>query len=612
MTDYLVAISIGPVQSLIEAGRRAQDLWCGSWLLSEVARAVALKLHQTQNSCLIFPNPEHPEVELLSQSSDELKANIANVIRAVISADCKEELQNKLENAKGAAFDRLFGIFTEVLTKDELQNAGIDRARWQQQQNDVLEIFSAWVSLDNHQYNAASIRLGQLLHARKLSRNFEPMKDSMAALHKSTLDGANNTVTNKLTARDAAKKLHISDQELQLKRRFLGLTNEEELDALGVVKRRAGNLEQFTPFSRIVAHGWLNSLSDEQRAGLKVAYQPLLDSGHVTQVKGNDGIYADFPFDGEYLFLSRLTQADIEHDLKDKLQKQLAAIKSSPVPYGVLLKADGDRMGDLLSKAEGKQQSKAISKALHEFATSVRKTLQDHGGHAIYAGGDDVLAFVPLAQAMTCAKQLADDFKEKMKVIAAELKLSEAFYPTLSVGLAIGHFVQPMRQLRARAIAAEKHAKGNKEHKPRNALAIHLGIRSGHEITWRCRWDDETLNALTDFTHAFAQGWMPTRIMQEVRDMAVHLKWTTGQEELAGIRASELERMLARAEFNVSVEESGNTPEQIKGSKKAARDKLKSQLRAQASRYSLDELANLLILARWLSAKTTADIGGEE
>jgi len=613
MTDYLVAISIGPVQSLIEAGRRAQDLWCGSWLLSEVARAVALKLHQTQNSCLIFPNPEHPEVELLSQSSDELKANIANVIRAVISADCKEELQNKLENAKGAAFDRLFGIFTEVLTKDELQNAGIDRARWQQQQNDVLEIFSAWVSLDNHQYNAASIRLGQLLHARKLSRNFEPMKDSMAALHKSTLDGANNTVTNKLTAWDAAKKLHISDQELQLKRRFLGLTNEEELDALGVVKRRAGNLEQFTPFSRIVAHGWLNSLSDEQRAGLKVAYQPLLDSGHVTQVKGNDGIYADFPFDGEYLFLSRLTQADIEHDLKDKLQKQLAAIKSSPVPYGVLLKADGDRMGDLLSKAEGKQQSKAISKALHEFATSVRKTLQDHGGHAIYAGGDDVLAFVPLAKAMTCAKQLADDFKEKMKVIAAELKLSEAFYPTLSVGLAIGHFVQPMRQLRARAIAAEKHAKGNKEHKPRNALAIHLGIRSGHEITWRCRWDDdETLNALTDFTHAFAQGWMPTRIMQEVRDMAVHLKWTTGQEELAGIRASELERMLARAEFNVSVEESGNTPEQIKGSKKAALDKLKSQLRAQASRYSLDELANLLILARWLSAKTTADIGGEE
>ncbi|NAW78411.1 type III-B CRISPR-associated protein Cas10/Cmr2 [Vibrio sp. V33_P6A3T137] len=614
--EYVVAISIGPVQSLIEAGRRAQDLWCGSWLLSEVARAVALKLHQTQNGCLIFPNPEHPEAELQPQSSsDEPRANIANVIRAVISADSKEELQNKLEKAKGAAFDRLVGIFAEVLTKNELQNAGIDRERWQQQQNDVLEIFSAWVSLDNHPYNdnAASIRLGQLLHARKLSRNFEPMKDCMAALHKSTLDGANNTVTHKLTARDAAKKLHINDQELQQKRRFLGLTNEEELDALGVVKRRAGNLEQFTPFSRIVAHGWLNSLSDEQRAGLKVAYQPLLDSGHVTQVKGNDGIYADFPFDGEYLFLSRLAQADIDHDLKDKLLKQLAATKSSPLPYGVLLKADGDRMGELLAQAKTHDDSKAISKALHEFATSVRKTLQDHGGHAIYAGGDDILAFVPLDQSFACAKVLASSFAEKMSAIAKELGIDQQNCPTLSVGLAIGHFVQPMRQLRARAIAAEKHAKGNKELKPRNALAVHLGIRSGHEITWRCRWDDdETLKALTDFTHAFAQGWMPTRIMQEVREMAVHLKWTTGQEELAGIRASELERMLARANFNVSVEESGKTPEQIKESKKAALKKLKSQLRAQASGYSLEQLANLLILARWLSAKTTADIGGAE
>ncbi|MCU8024600.1 type III-B CRISPR-associated protein Cas10/Cmr2, partial [Shewanella sp. SM78] len=110
----------------------------------------------------------------------------------------------------------------------------------------------------------------------------------------------------------------------------------------------------------------------------------------------------------------------------------------------------------------------------------------------------------------------------------------------------------------------------------------------------------------------FAQGWMPTRIMQEVREMAVHLKWTAGQEELAGIRESELERMLTRADFNVSVEESGKTPEQIKESKKAALEKLKSQLRKQASRYSLDELANLLILACWLSAKTTADIGGAE
>ncbi|MBE0380302.1 type III-B CRISPR-associated protein Cas10/Cmr2 [Pseudoalteromonas prydzensis] len=609
--EYLVAISIGPVQSLIEAGRRAQDLWCGSWLLSEVARAVALNFHQTQNCCLIFPNPANPDLELLPQSeSEEPKANIANVIRAVISANSKEELHKKVEKAKGAASERLVGIFTEVLSKDELQNSGIDRERWQQQQDDVLEIFSAWVGLDNQEYQAASKRLGQLLQARKLTRNFDPMKDNTAALHKSTLDGANNTVTNKLTARDAAKELKVSDQQVLQKKRFLSLTNEEELDALGVVKRRAGNLEQFTPFSRIVAHSWLEKLSAEQSIALKDVYEPLSKSGHVTKVSGNDGKYKSFPYDGEYLFLSRLEQADIEKEVKDNLQKELSKIASAPVSYGVLLKADGDRMSELLAKAKCKEQSRAISKALHEFASSVRKTMQDHGGHAVYAGGDDVLAFVPLAQAMKCAKQLADDFKEQMKTIANELELDEVLYPTLSVGLAIGHFVQPIRQLRQRAVAAEKYAKGNAEKAPRNALAIHLGIRSGHEVNWRCRWDDkETLDALSNFTEAFAKGWMPTRIMQEVREMAQRLQWTYSEKiDLSGIRDSELERMLMRVDFAVTCEESGKTPKEIAAIKEHIVNTLKSQLRMQASLQTLDEFANQLVLARWLCAKTDSDI----
>lgn len=617
--DYLVAISIGPVQSLIEAGRRAQDLWCGSWLLSEAARAVALHLHTVQNGCLIFPNPENPEVELQPQSqSDEPKANIANVIRAVISAESEAELKEKVNTAQSAASERSLGIFSETLDKDELQNIGIDRARWQQQQSDVLKTFSVWVSLANHDYKSASKRLGQLLQARKLTRSFDPIRDNEPDLHKSTLDGANNTVTNKLTTWNAAEKLNISEPELLRKKRLLGLTNEEELDALGVVKRRAGNLEQFTPFSRIVAHRWLAELSAEQLEALTQAYQPLVELGFVTKVKGNDGLYQSFPFDGEYLFLSRLENADIEATIKGQLRTQLQAIKSSPVPYGVLLKADGDRMGDLLKEANGKEQSRAISKALHEFATSVRRTMQDHGGHAIYAGGDDVLAFVPLVKAMKCAKTLAESFAQKMSEVTETLNIKLSQTPTLSVGLAIGHFVQPMRQLRQRAVAAEKYAKGNKEAEPRNALAIHLGIRSGHEITWRCCWDDkETLQALSDFADAFAMGWMPTRIMQEVREMAQRLKWTYSEEgktqqDLSGIRNSELERMLTRANFTVTCEASEKASQEIADMEKKTVSRLKSQLRSQASRHSLDELANQLVLARWLSAKTTTDIGGAE
>ena len=37
MERFLIAMSLGPVQSMIGAARRTRDLWCGSWLLSEAA-----------------------------------------------------------------------------------------------------------------------------------------------------------------------------------------------------------------------------------------------------------------------------------------------------------------------------------------------------------------------------------------------------------------------------------------------------------------------------------------------------------------------------------------------------------------------------------------------
>lgn len=44
MSDYIVIISIGPVQSMIASARKSRDLWSGSWLLSELAKACAISL----------------------------------------------------------------------------------------------------------------------------------------------------------------------------------------------------------------------------------------------------------------------------------------------------------------------------------------------------------------------------------------------------------------------------------------------------------------------------------------------------------------------------------------------------------------------------------------
>jgi CRISPR-associated protein Cas10/Cmr2 subtype III-B len=67
---------------------------------------------------------------------------------------------------------------------------------------------------------------------------------------------------------------------------------------------------------------------------------------------------------------------------------------------------------------------------------------KEHRGAAVYTGGDDVLALLPVHKALECAKELADEFKKKL-----EGKV------TLSVGLGIMPISTPFTQHRRRHVA---------------------------------------------------------------------------------------------------------------------------------------------------------------
>ena len=582
MTSYLVAISIGPVQSFIEASRRSQDLWCGSWLLSEAARAVAYHLDQSQPGCLIFPSPSNPDSELCPRTkTDNPEANVSNVIRAEIKAKSATELKQLIAQAKAAAHQRLASIASDVLN-EQLKGLPINIDRWRTQQTDLIETFAAWVS-DTTDYKAASKRLGQLLTARKNTRNFSPITDSQTGLPKSSLDGANNSLTHQ-----------IRNKQQRLR---LGLSQKEQLDALGIVKRCAGRLDQFTPISRIAAHDWLMSLTDEQRKGLQGDYRQLLEMGLATAVKGNGKVYEKFPYDAEYLYDTRLISSqDLDNPIKDALRRKLSQIPSQPATYAVLLKADGDRMGELLNQSPNAESSRDISKQLHCFANEARTIISQHNGQAIYTGGDDVLALLPLSSAFGCAQALAELFRTRMQTLAKTLSVQ---VPTLSAGLAVGHFVQPMRQLRHRASQAEKIAKGSELPltKQRNAFAISIGLRSGHEVNWRCRWDEqENIEDFQRLIQAFSEKALPSRIMQDVRQMSQTIPgYSQYPDACAGIVSSEFERLLRRAKPN-------NGDETINQA-------LKETLHRQLQKTNLQKLADQLFIARWLAAKTAADLG---
>ena len=609
MERFLITLSLGPVQSLIGAARRTRDLWCGSWLLSEAARAAARALHDKQPGCLIFPCLKNPDKDLMPQEDPGDAANIVNILRVEVTADDAEAARALCDKAKKAAISHLKELGEKIKNEMERMKRPIRDEVWDAQINDILEVFTAWVPIAEgcKGYEEASKQLGGVLAARKTTRDFRPCEPlSTKGLPKSSLDGALETV------------LPDDWSEGDRARRKLRLSSGEQLDALGVIKRLAGNSEQFTAYSRIAADAWIEQLKCEQQKRLCEKYKPLVDLELATRVSGNRGIYKVLPYDAQMLYEFRLdnelAQTEASADSIKALKELKACIKQisqeknadggpvgDPVPYAAILKADGDRMGVLVSRATSSEQSRKISLKLHEFASEVRQIVRCHRGHAIYAGGDDVLALVPLAQALDCSRVLAKSFKNALDGIAEDMGICSAERPTLSVGLGIGHLMEPLGSLRARADRAEHHAKGDDEDDEdtqRNALAIELGIRSGAEISWRTQWNDkDAFDALTKFTEAYRGGLLPTRVAYELRGIDQRFAWLRkdNSETAHGMRSAEIDRMLERA--------------RIEGGDKSIPKELQELIQARAKKQSLKALADTLIIARWLSARTESDLG---
>jgi CRISPR-associated protein Cmr2 len=119
----------------------------------------------------------------------------------------------------------------------------------------------------------------------------------------------------------------------------------------------------------------------------------------------------------------------------------------------------------------------AISEALNRFATKVvPAVVEESGGVLIYAGGDDVLAALPLKNATGCAHKLRACFS------SWEILGSKA---TSSAGLVLAHYKEDLRGVLNAARSAERQAKAG----GRNRIAIAALRRSGEHARAVCLWD---------------------------------------------------------------------------------------------------------------------------
>lgn len=522
MGQYLALVSIGPVQEFIASARRSRDLWFGSWVLSELSKTVARAIVGAQPlDALVFPAPVKA-----SDLDPGSATNVANKIIARISVP-PDEMERSV---RCALRQRLHALRDEAF-----KNVGaFKRGEAEQQVDDLVELIWVAVPLAGAgDYSRARAKLEALMAARKVTRDFPPITISWgASLPKSSLDGQRESVIPEDAypqRGEAMVERHRKARELY---RQYGAGPAERLSGVDLLKRhgnRAG-ASNFPSTSHIAAVPLLERLRTEPYGPKHGAWKEYWGTLARLGAEIESALTAMShpvlgPYDGSLLFESRLVdlfaaESPDEASL-DAARKALRTFLGAatggrePLPYYALLHADGDHMGKVIDAQQTDDKHRELSRALADFAGGVDGIIAKHRGATIYSGGDDVLALVPVHTVVRCARELAGTFATHLRryeVNDAEGVIS----PTLSVGVALSHHLEPLSDALELARAAERRAKATPG---KNALAVTVSKRSGADRTIAGTWG-RLDRALERWTDLHVREAIPDGLAYELRDLA--------------------------------------------------------------------------------------------
>ncbi len=510
-------ISIGPVQSFIASARKTVDLWAGSYLLSQLSLDCMLDIAEEFGpDAIVFPDLhkqkrvkewiESKGVDLMDHETlSDFYASIPNKFLAIVESEDAEALANKVKSNLKQRWQKLAD---DAKTYFKNGNLVVDEELWDRQVKTFPEFYHSitkWPKTPKEFYQKFETYFNE-----KFNQKFEPFYSTM----------------EKITTKKDTYKLNIGA--------FYGLIFEmarRDLDAVKMTvpfesytgKDGIDNDNLSGRFEHVVSIEVENDTDDKLNA---------LDAikRYCVEEKYKDVVTNHFKKYGHVPSTDEIATGMLLPDKNASINKDGAKI-------GVLL-MDGDQMGKWISgqKAPRWGESfsdftlnhktfkdsidkgfldsqrfvypayhRAITSALTNFTTYVNEIVSNHGGLLIYAGGDDVMAFLPSFEVFACADELRKAFcGTDLKLKDVEFKDGFIFKSdrpvtqvmglnaSMSAGIAVGHYEYPLSELLKYAREAEHRAKEDKESKEdkgRNAFALYTIRRSGQISFSYSKWD---------------------------------------------------------------------------------------------------------------------------
>ncbi len=510
----LVAFHIGPVQGFIAAARRTQDLWIGSWLLSFLTReAIAEFVSLDPSASLVAPSAPPKELSAVADTPNHFVIELEH--------EDASEIANKVETEVRARFDKIAWIVRERFLS--APRACVSDDLWRRQIASALEVF--WVTLPATSTSRRDIAYSALA-ARKMLRDFDASVEPGLKCSQCGLRQELSALTDRVSARKWWRSLLESGKGQGLRVRPDG---NERLCAVCFVKRAAIGAEAlpglcrehgaFPSTSSVASAHWVaDVLAFNDTAARLNDYIECLDllgikasatlARAVPRLGMDHASKAALQYDGDLFYAETLATDRLKDeypdsnmilaaDAADQLRQVYSACKKHRLPRGqpdryyAVLAMDGDHMGAFFAKADD-EQARSMSAAVATFAHTIAIEIVDsHYGRAVYAGGDDLLALLPMADALPCADELATRFRLAVEGISMPEGVA---LPSVSVGIALAHHTSPFQVAIEAARMAESSAKKRYN---RAAVCVHVLKRSGEEVRVGTRFGLVTTDTAT-------------------------------------------------------------------------------------------------------------------
>jgi CRISPR-associated protein Cmr2 len=191
-----------------------------------------------------------------------------------------------------------------------------------------------------------------------------------------------------------------------------------------------------------------------------------------------------------------------------------------PSPFFCVLVMDGDHMGRLLSDARDRGKEQWVSACLTRFTGKVKEFSEATGftGRLVYSGGDDVLALIPVEQAIRSASELRKCYVDVFRDGG-----NNVF--TISAAMIFAHYNMPLQ-----AVVAEAHQLLDdfaKAGMGRDAFAVRVWKQSGPALTFAKKWSDgkDWVDELYRLVDEVDKGGYSSRFLYKLPEVMDFIQW---------------------------------------------------------------------------------------